>query len=380
MLFIVFIVAQLIVAAATHQDFATTLNNNNDNNSNSSYLPLYGDHGAVCKGSGFQLQTGSYNASWCNLTAWTMRDLWHDSRQVLSPTGFTQAVTNVNIGPNTGAALWPPVSAISPSCPVIKQGPNGAPAPGSPFGSGFLGTGHGGEFVYSLILTVATGTTNVDIGTYDLLGDGRAPSLPAGGKTQWPANSLLRVRKQSQLGALLADQTVLLHPTRGITVSANFTLAYDAPPSQLNWLYPAMTMWEVQHERWVAMAANGTLLGPFPFRLDGSFALHADILWMAVWKDGSSEHASRGAVYYYPAAYNGSGTFKNSIWERSHDHKLYLRVDPCRVKGCSFEICHAVQAFAATNTTWVQVAQGLVRDLPLPCPGCPPLQDEELGH
>ena len=52
---------------------------------------------------GVVVTAGLINVSFCNKTAWTFRDLIYEGVQVLSPTGFTQTVSNVNIQPNTGA-------------------------------------------------------------------------------------------------------------------------------------------------------------------------------------------------------------------------------------------------------------------------------------
>lgn len=303
----------------------------------------------VCSGTGIRLNVGEYNATLCNSTAWTLRDLWHKSFQLLSPTGFTGCVSNLNIVPNTGEAHWPPLEKQSPSCPVIKQGPNGPPAPGSPSGSGFLGTGHGGEIVYTLTLLVGQNET------YDLLGEGHGPALPSAGMV-WPADTTLTFRKHSQIGPFLATQDVTLDAALGLTVSARLTLGYDAPVSSVNWLYPAMTMFSLPFKRWVAETADGRQVGGV-FLSDGSFSLKENIQWAAVFDDDSG----RGAVYQYPFAYNGSGTFRNSIWNRAYDHKLYLRLDPARVQGDKVEVRHTVEGFLATNLTWVQTAKSLVR-------------------
>eukprot|EP00041_Stephanoeca_diplocostata_P034997 m.1216526 g.1216526 ORF g.1216526 m.1216526 type:complete len:1148 (+) comp24614_c0_seq3:114-3557(+) len=84
----------------------------------------------VCT-SGYRLVVGDYNVTVCNNTAWTYREVWWQSQSVLSATGFTQAVCNTNLAPNTHGTVWPPLRAVASSCPVITQGPNGAPAPGA---------------------------------------------------------------------------------------------------------------------------------------------------------------------------------------------------------------------------------------------------------
>lgn len=94
------------------------------------------------------------------------------------------------------------------------------------------------------------------------------------------------------------------------------------------------------------------------FRADGSFTMQEDIRWAAVY-DG----VSNGAVYQYPFnhAYSGSGTFKNSFWNRDYDHKLYLRIDPPTQLGAVFGYNHSLVGFQANASSWVQAAKAKVR-------------------
>jgi hypothetical protein len=104
--------------------------------------------------------SGPYNITVCNNTAWTFRSLWHGGVAVLTPTGFAQTVSNVNIQNVTGAAqqLWPPLRPISAACPVLPLAPC-PPSTTEGSCSTFLGTGHGGEYVFSVVLHAPDGTT-----------------------------------------------------------------------------------------------------------------------------------------------------------------------------------------------------------------------------
>eukprot|EP00750_Incisomonas_marina_P026994 INCI607.3.p1 GENE.INCI607.3~~INCI607.3.p1 ORF type:complete len:324 (+),score=32.64 INCI607.3:128-1099(+) len=264
----------------------------------------------VCRGSGVRIVVGPYNLTTCNATAWTFRDLWYEGFELLSPTGFTQTVSNVDIAPNTHSTVWPALQPVSPACPVIRQGPNGPPAPGAPAGSGFLGTGHGGEFVFSVTLEVnrsnngtagfrskasairkdaATGSEETlaetaarlptrlhsfQIDAFNILRDGLGglPPLPVNGSA-WPEAVSLAVVKQSQIGPFLATQRVTLFPDRGMQVDANFTLAYANNASAVNWFYSCMTMFALPLTEWVAAFANGTVSEPVKFLADDSFSL-----------------------------------------------------------------------------------------------------------
>lgn len=46
---------------------------------------------------GVEIIYGGYNLTVCNNTAWTFRGLWYGGAAVLTPTGFAQTVSNVNL-------------------------------------------------------------------------------------------------------------------------------------------------------------------------------------------------------------------------------------------------------------------------------------------
>ena len=334
----------------------------------SAFCTPLADAAPVCRGRGYKLRVGSYNLSVCNDTAWTFRNLLHGSDktardELLSPTGFTQTVSNVNVAPNTAAEIWPPLRPVA--CPVIPQGPNGPAAPGAPHGSGFLGTGHGGELIYSVSLLVST-SSRLDGdsggsrgGTYNLLD----PSFRGG---SWGKgtneNVTLTIVKESQIGPFLASQRVMLDAALGMVVSADYELAYDNTTGLVNWFYSCMSMFSLHYTHWVAKGANGTIIGPVAFAEDNSFSLAADIRWAAVFDEATKQ----GALYQYPTAsgpdYKGFGAFKNSFWNRPRDHKLYLRVGVPTTKGAKFGYKHAVQHFQSPDAgQWIQTAQSLVR-------------------
>jgi hypothetical protein len=266
---------------------------------------------------GVEVGTGVYNVTICNTTAWTFRSLWHSENVVLSATGFAQTVSNVNL-PNRSNAhdeLWPPLRPLAASCPVIQRPLCPPPKSGAPVGScnGFLGTGHGGEYVYAVTLHTPGGKEQVDL-----------LAAPAAAKQSWSTGGSISVVKQSQIGAYLATQNVTLDPVNGMTVTANYTLAFDnvnkTSVGHINWFYPCMSMFALPFKRWVAVTANGTQLSG-TFSADDSMTLQQDIRWAAVY----DEDSARGAVYQYPVghAYKGRHGAHNEFWNRAYDHKLY---------------------------------------------------------
>ena len=316
---------------------------------------------AVCPGimHGVEVGTGSYNVTICNNTAWTFRSLWHNSSAVLTPTGFAQTVSNVHL-PNTSnahATIWPPLQPVAPSCPVIPRAPCPPPPhPGSAEGScsGFLGTGHGGEFIFRVTLHGPDGST------VDLL------QASVEQKKRWAPSegSRISVIKQSQIGAYLATQNVTLDPLVGMTVTANFTVGFDHVNSDnhsVNWFYPCMSMFALPFKRWVAQLTNGTEMSGV-FSSADAMTLQQDIKWVAVYDDDSR----RGAVYQYPVGHapmeRQKGLASNEFWNRKYDHKLYLQLGVPVTKGAQFGVQHTITAFTAKDTEpWLEAAKKLVR-------------------
>ena len=310
---------------------------------NASYTPLTKCVTGSQPSSGFILSAAGLNISFCNNTAWTFRSLTlaDSASPVLTATGFAQTVSNVRVPANESEAKWPPLQPIHPGCPVIPRGP-----------SGFLGTGHGGEYVFSLILH--SGQQEIDLLRNSTLPPARS----------WNDLKNISIVKKSQIGPFLATEEVSIHPggdrMQGrMRVTINLTVAYDDVADTVNYLYIAMSMFAEHFKEWWAVCANGTIARG-KFSNDNAFTLQRDIRWLAVYDDSTK----RGAMYQYPnhRAYAGKGHFKNSFWNREFDHKLYLQIDPPRVTGDSAFYVHEIVPFVVTNASenWTQVARGLV--------------------
>ena len=312
-------------------------------NANASYTPLKYCITGSQPSSGFILSAAGLNISFCNNTAWTFRSLTlaDSGAPVLTATGFAQTVANVFVPANESEAKWPPLHPIHPGCPVIPRGP-----------SGFLGTGHGGEYVFSLHLYS-------DQQEIDLLNNSVLPPARA-----WSGLKDIAVVKKSQIGPFLVAEEVSIHPggdrAQGrMRVTVNLTVAYDDVAETVDFLYTAMSMFAEDFKEWWAVCANGTIARG-NFSDDDAFTLQSDIRWLAVY----DHDTHRGAMYQYPNhhAYVGKGHFKNSFWNRKYDHKLYLQIDPPRVMGDSVSYQHEIVPFVVSGASenWTQVAMGLV--------------------
>eukprot|EP00658_Telonema_sp_P-2_P057343 TRINITY_DN45798_c0_g1_i1.p1 TRINITY_DN45798_c0_g1~~TRINITY_DN45798_c0_g1_i1.p1 ORF type:complete len:220 (+),score=33.22 TRINITY_DN45798_c0_g1_i1:16-675(+) len=193
--------------------------------------------------------------------------------------------------------------------------------------------------------------------TWDLLGEGHGLPIPKAG-LDLPPISPVAVTKHSQLGPFAASQQVQLHPTLGMRVVANLTLAYpNVSRSVVNFVYPSMTMFAVKFKRWAGQNVNGSWVSGV-FRADDSFTLRQDIRRVAVFDD-----VGQGVLFQFAGGhvYKGSAGFKNNFWNRAYDHKLYLRIDgPITGVGDMVSIQHSVRGFVAPNTSWVEVASALV--------------------
>eukprot|EP00041_Stephanoeca_diplocostata_P035001 m.1216586 g.1216586 ORF g.1216586 m.1216586 type:complete len:265 (+) comp24614_c0_seq7:3554-4348(+) len=229
------------------------------------------------------------------------------------------------------AATWAVRVRCCPTCSV-------AAVAGAPNGSGFLGTGHGGEYVFAVAL-------------HSTAGDSRNLLTP-GQHAQWPAGTGLTVVKESQIGPFLSTEEVAVG-VRGVRITVNLTVAYAVTSTELNFLYPCMTMFALPFKQWIAATANGTQVTGV-FASDDSFTLRQRVRWVAVY-DG----VRLGAVYQYPVgnAYNGSAPFQNEFWNRAYDHKLYFRTDTIPAKGHSFIFTYNISAFTAEPAEWIKAAK-----------------------
>jgi hypothetical protein len=114
---------------------------------------------------------------------------------------------------------------------------------------------------------------------------------PAATGKRWPQlDGGISVVKESQIGAYLATQNVTLSHS-GMSVSANYTLAFDNTLHRVNYFYPFMTMFALPFKSWVAVTANGTEVNG-TFLKDDSFTLKCAIQWAAVFDPTSLRGAN----------------------------------------------------------------------------------------
>jgi hypothetical protein len=243
------------------------------------------------------LQVGQYRLLIQNGTAWTFRELWFGDVKLLTPTGFSQPVIN----------FWPPSSASPPSpWPPVHT----VNTPVIPRSGHYLGSGHGGEYIFSVELHAGVGTTTI----VDLL-----QAQPPVAGLPLAHGTVLTVIKRSQLGPYVSEQNTTL-AVDGLHMAVNFTSGFNNSHN-VGFMYPCMTLFNKSTEQWIAATKNGTEVRG-RFKNDSSFSLAEDIRWSALW----APSADFGAVYQYPSLYHGKSPFFNSWWNRVEDNKLYFQI------------------------------------------------------
>jgi hypothetical protein len=111
-------------------------------------------------------------------------------------------------------------------------------------------------------------------------------------------------------------------------------------------------------DQWLALLAGGKELEGKADANDGSMQLASDVKAVILY----SQAMKKGVAYVYPEVYKGSDTFKNSIWNRKHDNKLYFRPDVDtmgRKIGDSVEYRLKVIPFSAGPDDWKEKARKL---------------------
>ncbi|MFC1509419.1 hypothetical protein ACFL60_07030 [Candidatus Omnitrophota bacterium] len=111
-------------------------------------------------------------------------------------------------------------------------------------------------------------------------------------------------------------------------------------------------------DQWLALLGGGKEQEGKAGKQDKSFSLKQDIKGIIFY----SEALGTGVVYEYPEVYRGADPFRNSIWDREHDNKLYFRPD-IRVEdfktGDRFEFSLKVTPFSAQQTNWKETGRSL---------------------
>lgn len=128
---------------------------------------------------------------------------------------------------------------------------------------------------------------------------------------------------------------------------------------RFNFVYAFMHCNSNSLDQWMALAGGGKELEGRVGQADGKFSLKEDVQTVIFY----SAAMKKGVVYAYPEAYEGSDNFKNAIWDRKGDNKLYLYFRPAVRKkygvGERFEFRLQVIPFSAEPDDWKSEAKKL---------------------
>ena len=126
---------------------------------------------------------------------------------------------------------------------------------------------------------------------------------------------------------------------------------------RFNFVYAFMHCNNNALDQWVALTAGGKELEGRVGQGDGQFSLKQDARTVIFY----SATVKKGVVYAYPEIYEGEAGFKNAIWDRKGDNKLYFRptVGKKYKMGDGFEFRLQVIPFSAEPDDWQGKAKKL---------------------
>ena len=241
--------------------------------------------------------------------AWTIRNIKYMGEEIVGEHGANGCVVNAK-----------PKKGMDPKDP-------------------WIGTGHGKEEVTS----------------FSVLVDNTPHELEAGKPFTC---KVIILRKESKMGPL-GHNAQITFPESGdcIIEKHSYTVLEDLNKG-FNFIYAFMHCNNNALDQWLALLENGKEKEGQAGKKKNEFSLRRDIKGIIFY----SEAMSKGVVYVYPEIYKGADTFRNSIWDRAHDNKLYFRPE---VLGNNFKVgdkfgfCLKVIPFCAQQTNWKKTGRAL---------------------
>ena len=231
------------------------------------------------------LKSGDYTAELESRFAWTLHKLHYKDNPILVPSGWMGTVIKCKV-------------------------PKGKDP--------FTGTGHGGEELKLLKVTV----------------DGKVININS--RSQIIKGKIIRVVKHSKIGPLKHISTLTLTPA-GLKQSYDFEVDGDAS-SLLN-MYLFMSIWSKPMERWLACSMDGKISSG-NFVHNNKFIQTGMNKWVAL-LDPKSGIAGI-CVYKLPQRH------KSFFWDRRVDNKHYIKYYPRKRQGFKFSCESFVSVFQTT--------------------------------
>jgi len=234
---------------------------------------------------------------------------------------------------------------------VGEHGYNGSvasarPKKGSKRKSNWIGTGHGFETVKSLSIVV----------------DGRPYKYKQGDTV---SGKTVVIRKESNLGPLDHRSEITLEACGDRIIETHSYKVIEDLSKRFHYLYAFMHCNNNALDQWLAVTEGDKELTGTVGKGDKSFSLKSDVRVVIFY----SEAMKKGVAYVYPEVYKGRDTFKNSIWDRKNDNKLYFRPEVKKMGyqlGDTFEYRLTVIPFSAEPGQWKQKGKQLANSIRTP--------------
>lgn len=287
-------------------------------------LPRQGAWAEVHRTEGPSLvfQVGPYRLRFAEKPSWTLRELLFSGKVLLSPSGWMQ--------------------------PVLFE--NNVPKGSDPF----LGTGHRPESDVKVEVTDNQGKSHAVTETLNLPG---SPTLTLH-KTS--------VFQSAYSGPLYQHEAWVGLGSNGLTERYRLT-PIGPGVSNIAHAYVFMHIFSNTTKSWMVLNEEGKFLQG-EFLDDNSFSLRKDISGAFIFDPTQQV----GFTLRFPEVYVGKPGFKNSFWNRPHDNKLYLQVDPPRKEGAVTEYRCSLAGVSVAGENWESEAKHFLGDIHLPLPQAMP--------
>lgn len=229
---------------------------------------------------------------------------------------------------------------------VIVGGPgangtvvNATPGKGMNPKDPWYGTGHGKE----------------DIKSFSVLVDNIPHEFQEG---MTLSGKVITVRKESTMGPLGHTAQITFPESGDCILEKHSYIVLEDLNEGFRFVYAFMHSNNNALDQWLALLGSGKEQEGQAGKKDDKFGLGQDIKGIVFY----SEALGKGVIYVYPEVYRGADTFKNSIWDREHDNKLYFRPeirDEDFKVGSRFEFHLKVIPFSAQQTDWKETGRTL---------------------
>jgi hypothetical protein len=262
---------------------------------------------------------------------------------------FESAVLSVELSEWTA---WTITNLKFKGVPIVGEtGANGSvlnakPQPGEP-NDPWIGTGHGKE----------------KISSYQILIDGKINWLIKDSKfkgfTGISGNSCKNIvlKKESNMGPFNHQMEITFNSESGTVTEKNSYTIIEDLEKRFKFLYAYMHCFHNDLNKWLMNDGKKEVEGACD-KDDNTFGLNSNIKSIAFY----AEKSKTGVAYIYPEVYEGDShpttAFRNSIWDRNKDNKLYFQplIKGKYKKGDSLSFSLTLQPFNADADSWKKQA------------------------